>query len=591
MEFRLASAAFIAVFATYLFLGGIGVTDRGNPHPRDAAFNLLARGLLSGHLYIDKEVPPVLEQLKDPYDPSANRAVRDDPRYRLHDFSYYRGKLYLYFGVPPALFLFVPWHLVTGGWLAHWAAVVFLCSAGLLVNLSLVNAVRIRITPGGPPWLMAICTLILGLGSYAPLLVARADMWEIPIAFSYLSISVALRCLWEAFGNPGRSAKWIAFASAAVGAAFAARPTALPNAAILLIPFFSRETRRSAWAWVASAAPLALCGAGVGLYNALRFGDPFDFGMSYQMAGVYVARLHAFSPRYVWTNLGFYLFQEVRWSSVFPFTHEPLLGPLRAHLPLNHGGVEHISGALLNAPILWAAAAVPAFVWLRHRGQRILLFAASAAWVALSSLATLSFFFGACSRYQFEFVPELALLAAVGVIEIEGAGTGRFRAIARCAWIPALVISSAFPVLYGIERCAMDHNYSGIACLAYGDVSGAQRELETARFLSPRNPLSKLGSALLLVTERRYPEAQAALEALVRDFPDYAKAHFALGNVLAGEAIIAHSRRGFGVFPPQRAIFPPKREVDAKSDGQPDEEAQPGLHRKRHHQDQARGNR
>src|ERR1035438_7652843 len=131
------------------------------------------------------------------------------------------------------------------------APVVFLCSAGLLVNLSLVNAVRIRITPGGPPWLMAICTLILGLGSYAPLLVARADMWEIPIAFSYLSISVALRCLWEAFGNPGRSAKWIAFASAAVGAAFAARPTALPNAAILLIPFFSRETRRSAWAWVA----------------------------------------------------------------------------------------------------------------------------------------------------------------------------------------------------------------------------------------------------------------------------------------------------------------------------------------------------
>src|ERR1017187_1713391 len=139
MEFRLASAAFIAVFATYLFLGGIGVTDRGNPHPRDAAFNLLARGLLSGHLYIDKEVPPVLEQLKDPYDPSANRAVRDDPRYRLHDFSYYRGKLYLYFGVPPALFLFVPWHLVTGGWLAHWGAGVFLCSAARH---------RVRTSPG-----------------------------------------------------------------------------------------------------------------------------------------------------------------------------------------------------------------------------------------------------------------------------------------------------------------------------------------------------------------------------------------------------------------------------------------------------------
>ena len=535
MEFRLASAAFIAVFATYLFLGGIGVTDRGNPYPRDAAYNLLARGLLSGHLYLDKEAPPALAQLKDPYDPAANRAFRDDPRYRLHDFSYFRGRLYLYFGMPPALFLFIPWHLVTGGWLTHWGAVVFLCSAGLLVNLSLVHAVRLRTYPGGPPWLMAVCTLILGLASYAPLLLARADMWEIPIAFSYFSVSIALRCLWEAFGDPGRSAKWIAFASAAIGAAFAARPTALPNAAILLIPFLSAETRRSLRAWAAASVPLAICGAGVGLYNAMRFGDPLDFGMRYQLAGVYVARLHAFSPSYVWTNLSFYLFQEVRWSSIFPFTHEPLVGPLRAHLPLNHGGVEHISGALLNAPILWAAAAVPAFIRLRHQGRRVLLLSVSVAWVALSSLVTLSFFFGACSRYQFEFVPELALLAAVGVIDIEAAAIARLRAVVRCAWILALAISTAFPVLYGIERCAADHNYSGIACLVYGDVGGAQHELQTARLLSPRNPLSRLGSGLLLVTEGKYPEAQAVLEALVRDFPEYAMAHFALGNVLAGE--------------------------------------------------------
>jgi len=535
MEFRLASAAFIAVFATYLFLGGIGVTDRGNPYPRDAAYNLLARGLLSGHLYLDKEAPPALARLRDPYDPDANRTFRDDPRYRLHDFSYYRGRLYLYFGVPPALLLFIPWHLLTGAWLTHWACVVFLCSAGLLVNLSLVNAVKLRVFPGARPWLMAVCTLVLGLGSYAPLLVARADMWEIPIAFSYFCVSVALRCLWEAFGNPGHPAKWIAFASAAIGVAFAARPTVLANAAVLLIPFASGETRRSVRAWAAAAAPLALCGAGVGLYNALRFGDPFDFGMRYQMAGVYVARLHAFSPSYVWTNLGFYLFQGVRWSSIFPFTHEPLLGPLRAHLPLNHGGVEQISGALLNAPILWAAGAVPALVWLRHRDRRLLLACLSAAWVALSSLLTLSFFFGACSRYQFEFVPELALLASVGVMEIESAPAARLRAIARCAWIPALVISSAFPVLYAIERCASDRNHSGIACLVYGDVSGAESEFRTARFLSPRNPLSRLGAGLLLVTRDRYPEAQEALEALIRDFPDYATAHFALGNVLARE--------------------------------------------------------
>lgn len=529
MEFRLASAAFILVFATYLFLGGMGVTDRANPDTRDAPYNLLARGLLAGHLYVDREAPAILKGLKDPYDPDANRIAREDPAYRLHDFSYFRGRLYLYFGVAPALFVFIPWHLLTGGWLPHWTAVALLCSAGLLVNLSLVRAVKLRSFPGSPPWIMAVSALILGLASYAPLLAARADMWEIPIAFSYFSVSIALRCLWEAYERPGRQARWIALASAAIGAAFAARPTVLPNAVILLLPFASRETRRSAWAWAAAVVPLALCGAGVGLYNAERFGDPLDFGMHYQLASVYVARLHTFSSDYVWTNLRLYLFQGVDWSSVFPFAHEPPQ-PL---VPRHHGGTEHISGALLNAPILWAALAVPAFIRLGRPGRGLTLISLSAAWVALSSLVLLSFFFGACSRYQFEFVPGMALLAAVGVMAMEGAPGGGTRALARCVWIPALILSSAFPVLYGIDRCTLDHNYTGIGLVQQGDLADAAREFDAARSLSPRNPLTRLGSGFMLVTQGRSLEARAAFENLVRDFPDFALGHFFLGNVLA----------------------------------------------------------
>ncbi len=534
MEFRLGSAAFILVFATYLFLGGMGVTDRGNPNARDAPYNLLARGLLSGHLYLDREAPPLLAQLKDPYDPDANKGARD-VRDRLNDFSYYRGRLYLYFGVAPALFVFIPWHLLTGGWLPHWAAVVFLCSAGLLVNVLLVRSVRLRIFPDARPWLTAVCTLILGLASYAPLMLARSDKYEVAIAFSYFSVAVALRCLWEAFGNPGRSARWIAFASAAMGAAFAARPTIIPNAAILLIPFISRETRRSAWSWAAAVVPLGLCGAAVGLYNAERFGNPFDFGIRYALAGVYIAKLHFFSPSYAWTNLHFYLFQGVRWSSVFPFTHEPVPGPLTPHLPPNHGGTEYVSGALLNVPIYWSALALPVLILLRRPDRSLSLIALSAAWVALSSLALFSLFYFACSRYQFEFVPALALLAALGTMAIESSWGGRARAIARCVWIPALVFSLAFPVLYGIDRSASDHNISGLTCLGYGDFAGAESEFDTARMLSPRNPLSRLGSSFMLSVQGRSGEAHAALEALVRDFPDYAMARFALGNLLSGE--------------------------------------------------------
>ena len=297
-----------------------------------------------------------------------------------------------------------------------------------------------------------------------------------------------------------------------------------------MLPFVSRETRRSARAWAGAVVPLAVCGAGVALYNAERFGSPFDFGMRYQLASVYVARLHAFSADYVWTNFRLYLLQGVDWSGVFPFAHEPP----QPVVPRNHGGAEHISGALLNAPILWAALAVPAFIALRRPGRSLALISLCAAWVALSSLVLLSFFFGACSRYQFEFVPELALLAAVGVMALEAMG-GRLRAAARCAWVAALAVSCAFPALYGIDRCAAEHNYSGFGLLQRGDAAGASREFDTARFLSPRNPLTRLGTGFMLVTQGRPVEAQAAFEGLVRDFPDYAMGHFFLGNVLASE--------------------------------------------------------
>jgi tetratricopeptide (TPR) repeat protein len=555
MEFRLGSAAFIVVFATYLFLGGMGVTDRDNRSPRDAAYNLLARGIMAGHLYADREVPAQLAQLRDPYDPVANRAFRVDPRGRLQDLSYYRGRLYLYFGVAPALLLFIPWHLLTGGWLPHWVAVVILCSGGLLVNLSLVRAVRAGVFPGSPRWMAAACTLILGLGSYAPVLLARGDMWEIPIAFNYLAVSAALRFLWEALHKPRRRAWWIALASASLGAAFASRFTVLPAAAMLAVPFLVPETRRGAINWVAAAVPLALCMGGVALYNELRFGSPVEFGTRYMLFdGQNTGRLQSFSTSYFWTNVRLELFQGVEWRGMFPFAHEPAEWLLRP----NPGGVEHISGALLNAPVLWAALAVPGFLLLRRPGRGFALFAAAAGWATLSAMALLLFFCGANSRYQFEFVPGLALLASIGVMALESALPGAPGVVCRCAWLAALVVSSAFPVLYGIDRCVIDHDYYAIFFLDRGDIADAGHEVDLARMLSPGDPLARLEHGVVLGAEGRKAEALQVFQALVGDFPGDAMAQFNLANTLADlgrpDEAIGHYEEAYRLSPDNPVI-------------------------------------
>ena len=554
MESRLASAAFIVVFAIYLFLGGMGLSERNIPSPREDAYNSLARGLLSGHLYAAKEVPPGLAALPDPYDPKANETYRSDVAYMDHDYSYYRGHMYLYFGVAPALFVFIPWHLLTGTWLPQWMAVALLCAGGLLANLSLVRAVMREVFPAAPKWMLAACVFILGLGSYAPLLLARADMWEVPIAFSYLGVSLALRFLWSAFGRPEKPALSIALASLAVGLAFAARPSVLPVGAILLLPFALPATRRSLAAWAASVVPLGLSGLAVAVYNQLRFGSPFEFGQRYQLAAENVSKMKIFSPEYLGTNLHLFLFKAVEWRPYFPYANEPKYFALSA----NHGMIEHLSGALLNDPVLWAALAIGVFLFVRKPGTRLALLVAAAGWAFLSSLLLMSLFFGICSRYQFEFLPPLALLAGLGVMALDGLLADGKRALARCLWIPVLLFSSAFTVLYGINRSVEDHSVAAIILTSRGDLRDADHEVKILRMLSPGDPFFRIESGVILVAAGHLVGAENVFEALARDYPDYSLGRYNLGRVLASEGrtaeAIAELKEAHRLAPENQAI-------------------------------------
>jgi hypothetical protein len=62
---------------------------------QNSCYNLLLQGFSEGHLY----APTALAQLANPYDPTANLAYISN----VGDMSYYKGHLYLYFGITPVL--------------------------------------------------------------------------------------------------------------------------------------------------------------------------------------------------------------------------------------------------------------------------------------------------------------------------------------------------------------------------------------------------------------------------------------------------------------------------------------------------------
>ena len=107
-------ALVIGIFAWSAESGFLELTS---PRAEDSYYNLLVQGFRAGQLNVKREAPPGLARLADPYDPAVNASYVWDARYLSYEMSYYKGKLYLYFGVTPALVLFWPYVALTGHYL------------------------------------------------------------------------------------------------------------------------------------------------------------------------------------------------------------------------------------------------------------------------------------------------------------------------------------------------------------------------------------------------------------------------------------------------------------------------------------------
>src|SRR5205807_7183812 len=104
-QWGILGAVCVLVIGVYARMASSGPLEALCTNASDTYYNLLVRGFRVGQLNVKKDAPPGLVQLADPYDPVANARYQDFP-YRLADLSYYKGKLYLYFGITPALLLF-----------------------------------------------------------------------------------------------------------------------------------------------------------------------------------------------------------------------------------------------------------------------------------------------------------------------------------------------------------------------------------------------------------------------------------------------------------------------------------------------------
>lgn len=417
-------------------------------------YNLLIDGFLAGQLHLKTEVSPELQAIANPYDPK-NRP----PGVGLHDATYYKGKYYLYFGVAPVITLMLPFRVLTGWDLPLPLAVATFAYAGYLVSAALFLSVRRRYFPSAGLAMTLVCLAALGTASMALVVVRRGSIWELPLSSGYCFAMAALFAVHRSLLERRRALGWFVLAGLFLGLAVASRLSYLYATGLMLVPllwWWRREQQgkhHGAPRWprmlVAGLVPLATIGAGLALYNYLRFDHPLEFGVAYQLSGVNEAETRHFRFSYFPLNLNVYFWRGAEWSRYFPFIHPPDIPPL----PAGYVRVENMYGILPGAPVLWLALLAPLGLWRRktaERGRLVVLLAVLGV-LALATTLTLVFFYAGMVRYLIDFVPALLLLGCIGVMSLGRWSEAQWQSSWLRRWVAAVMAGLlAFSGFFGL---------------------------------------------------------------------------------------------------------------------------------------------
>lgn len=409
------------LFGIWELIGGPnvfrGTSYNGGSHWGDfEQYARLSDALIHGHTNLDLPVPSALKQLGNPYDPDVRNALSDGGKIPMFwDHAYFHGKYYSYFGVIPAIILYVPYQLLTHQWLPTSVAVLIFS----LVAVSCMSWLVVMIARKMFPQTASLGTTLLlmiaaTLGSSIIYQLSTPNFYSIPGVASLAFTSAGLACWLAAKRQGGDINPWlIALGSVSIAANLGCRPQ-FTIAVFLALPLFWDEIVRTRAFFsirglgntIAALTPFLLVATGMGWYNAIRFGSPLDLGSNYNLTGFDMTNAHL-PARNALLVMWYGLFQPSNVTLQFPF-----IGITPMPLPAWSPAEFSVGGLFAIAPFLFLALISP---WLPLRSKGLVRgLACSAAGFGAFILMFDASLTGFAWRYYLDFA-WLFVLAAVVV--------------------------------------------------------------------------------------------------------------------------------------------------------------------------------
>ena len=379
--------------------------------PNNQLTQAYTSALAAGQAHLQQAPDPRLLALPNPYDPAKNGGLG------LLDVSLYQKRYYLYFGIVPWALLLVPWFKFTGTHLSDAAAIWIFCSAGFTCYALALFQIWRRWFGQVSPLIIAPAILLLAACSGFWALLDLPQMTQIPSAAAYGFLGLAWLALVRAAAYPSFGLRWLGVAMMGAALTMGCRPNYAPCVAVVAgwagLQVWRHAGTQRTRSLLTVFAPLIIIGALLAGWNLLRFGNPLEFGFSYQLVATNRAAGESeMSTRYLAFNLHRYLVGGARWTDYFPFIAGEAAGPFA--LPAGHEESDQVYGFMWVAPVVVVGLAAIA----RNRLVTLRPLSVLVAAGGMANLLQLGAYGGSAYRYPVDFMPMLALVACIGLLSV-----------------------------------------------------------------------------------------------------------------------------------------------------------------------------
>ncbi len=442
-------------------------------HPSFNPYVDLGEAFLHGQVSLLQKPDPRLVAIQDPVN---DYQARLQVPY-LFDISYFKGNYYVYWGPVPALVYAALQGVARVRPPDQWGVLLFYAGLGALILILLWRA-RKGFFPNAPGLSLPLFLLAAMVSLPLIVLLEHSYVYETAVIAGQFFLFLGLAA-WLFYLLKPQPA-WLALAGLSYGLAIGSRYNVVFSVAVFSAfalwtlwregggsrPFLQRAA--------ALLAPMALCGLALALYNAVRFENPLQTGLSYQLTYPWYMNQY-FSLAYFPSNLYQYLLSPLTVKDSFPFivsAHlQATLAPAWALEPVGKYHEEAIFGALPALPVLWLLAAllplggvslarkrrrgttpVARTVRLRRQLAAMLLLA------GLLQLVSLLFYYFSAMRYYADFYLLILLRMVFVAWELDErlrSSGARFARIARLAfWLAAALLvlaTSGMGLLAGFD--------------------------------------------------------------------------------------------------------------------------------------------